>query len=70
MENSIYFFVFFIDAFPKSDNRDKVLLTSSMADQKEENKRYRETHHQIFNNGEKTSGGEGGEGRAGRSAGQ
>ena len=39
-------------ACTKSDNRDKVLLTSSMADQKEENKRYRETHHQIFNNGD------------------
>merc|ERR1711976_284111 len=36
-------------ACTKNDNRDKVLLTSSIVDLKEENKRYRETHHQIFN---------------------
>ena len=34
-------------ACTKNDNRDKVLLTSSMAEQKEENKKYRESHHQI-----------------------
>jgi len=39
-------------ACTKNDNRDKVLLTSSIVDLKEENKRYRETHHQVFNNGQ------------------
>ena len=42
-------------ACTKNDNRDKVLLTSSIGDLKEENKKYRETHHQTsYKGGDKT----------------
>ena len=34
-------------ACTKNDNRDKVLLTAAVADQKEENKKYRQSHHQT-----------------------
>merc|ERR1719297_272336 len=48
-------------ACTKNDNREKVLLTSSINanDIKEENKRYRETHHQIFNGADSKSDGAG-----------
>merc|ERR1712241_547090 len=39
-------------ACTKNDNRDKVLLTSSIGDLKEENKKYRETHHQTSYKGD------------------